>query len=82
MGRVASTAQVIEYIDRSTEPTQAESSARDMINSNKYVVVDNTSFKSMSNGPVTPSHESHTTVRPYGLNVEKASHTPDLSYTE
>ena len=53
-----------------------------MINSNKYVVIDNTSFKSTSNGPVTPSHESHTTARPYGLNKEKASHTPDLSYTE
>ena len=56
LARVASTAQVIEYLDRSTDLTKAESSAREMINSSKYVVIDNTSLKSMSRGLTTPSH--------------------------
>ena len=40
----------VECLERMTEPTQAESSAREMINSSKYVVVDNESIRSTSNG--------------------------------
>ena len=58
LGRVESSAQIIEFLDRTTEPTQAESSAREMINSNKYVVIDNTSFSSLSNGPFTENRNS------------------------
>ena len=53
--KLKSSAQLMELLEKSSEPTQAESSAREMINSNKYVVIDNTSFKSLSNGPLTPS---------------------------
>ena len=79
---VESTAQVIEYIDMATEPTQAESNAKEMISSNRYVVIDNTSMKSLSNGPVTPSRESQKSLKPYGLNIEKESSTPGQLYTE
>ena len=71
LDRVESTAQVIEYIDMATEPTQAESNAKEMINSNRYVVIDNTSIKSLSNDPVTPSRESQKSLKPNGLNIEK-----------
>ena len=53
-----SSAQLMELLEKSSEPTQAESSAREMINSNKYVVIDNTSLRSLSNGPLTPSRQS------------------------
>ena len=68
---------MIEYLDVATEQTQAETSAREMINSNKYVVVDNTSLKSLSNGPVTPRMENQV---PHGLAMEKGSLVPDKSY--
>ena len=52
-----SSSRDIECLERMTEPTQAESSAREMINSNKYVVVDNESISSHSNGS-TPGRRS------------------------
>ena len=63
LARVASTAQEIEYLHRSTDLTKAESSAREMINSNKYVVIDNTSLKSISKGLITPSNNSQGAVK-------------------
>ena len=76
LGRVESSAQIIEFLDRTTEPTQAESSAREMINSNKYVVIDNTSFSSLSNGPFTENRSSQATLKPLGLNIEKEISKP------
>ena len=47
-----------------------------MINSNKYVVIDNTSFSSLSNGPFTEKRSSQATLKPLGLNIEKESTKP------
>ena len=82
MARVASTAQVIEYLDISTDLTKAESSAREMINSNKYVVIDNTSLKSMSKGLMTPSHNSQGAINLIDQSLKKMSLVHDPSNTE
>ena len=82
LARVASTAQVIEYLDISTDLTKAESSAREMINSNKYVVIDNTSLKSMSKGLMTPSHNSQGAINLIDQSLKKMSLVHDPSNTE
>ena len=82
LARVASTAQEINYLDRSTDLTKAESSAREMINSNKYVVIDNTSLKSMSQGLITPNHIRQGAINLMDLSSKKMSLMHDPSTTE
>ena len=72
---------MIEYLDISTDLTKAESSAREMINSNKYVVIDNTSLKSMSRGLKTPSHNRKGAVNLIDPSLKKMNLLHDPSTT-
>ena len=52
--RVESTSQEIEYLNRlGYSASPGEKSAKDMINTSKYVVIDNTSYRS-TGGTTTP----------------------------